>query len=71
MRLAEMFSLQCWACRREIEIPCPPPHHCPDCGARLAIEWRPARPGILQRLVQLFRNAIQVNLPGGSHASRD
>jgi rRNA maturation endonuclease Nob1 len=44
-RLTEVYSLQCHACGREIELKPADVRdgagRCPECGAALSIEWRP------------------------------
>ncbi len=42
MRDYEVYALQCFRCRSEIEIRCDSPCVCPVCGAELDIQWRPA-----------------------------
>jgi DNA-directed RNA polymerase subunit RPC12/RpoP len=39
MMLREAYE-RCWRCRCEIEIPCEPPHRCPNCSALLNMEPR-------------------------------
>lgn len=43
MRTAEVYELECWACRSYLVI-ATSADCCPDCGAELAIEWGPKRP---------------------------
>lgn len=39
MRTTEAYSLECWRCRAEIEVPCNAKPECPHCHAPLRIEW--------------------------------
>jgi hypothetical protein len=46
-RLTEVYGLTCHGCQRDLELPAgradrPEARQCPQCGARLAIEFRPA-----------------------------
>jgi rRNA maturation endonuclease Nob1 len=43
MKSIERYSLACWRCNSDIEIPCRAPHHCSKCGALLVIDWRPTQ----------------------------
>ena len=43
----ETYKLDCWNCRVTVEMPAGNPQQpdqakCPQCGAALVIEWRPA-----------------------------
>jgi hypothetical protein len=39
-RRFEVFEVDCWRCRRTIQLPVSaPPYHCPHCSAALDIEW--------------------------------
>jgi DNA-directed RNA polymerase subunit RPC12/RpoP len=40
-RRSETFELECWRCKRTIEITVhETPHRCGKCGALLVIQWR-------------------------------
>jgi DNA-directed RNA polymerase subunit RPC12/RpoP len=40
-RETEVYSLTCWRCGREVELPAASrPYRCLHCGALLVIEWR-------------------------------
>jgi hypothetical protein len=41
-RTREVYGLQCWQCRAEIELACAREPKCPHCGALLNLVWRPA-----------------------------
>jgi hypothetical protein len=36
----ETYEIQCWRCRRTLEVPVVPPFHCPRCGGPLALVWK-------------------------------
>ena len=43
-RETEVYSLTCWRCGREVELPVSSrPYRCLHCGALLLIEWRSVR----------------------------
>lgn len=40
MRTEEVYSLRCWRCEWEIELPCRAEHVCPHCKANFDIRFR-------------------------------